>query len=143
MGSKTRIATGTLKPLTLLYVGHIGQSTFFLTKIAGLAWPAVCMLRLHQRQVNGSFLKRRGNPLLMGSQVKNKGYPNGLSPSLSSRGLDSRHDVAVAASPTTSCPLMVVWGTEVVCVYKGSQDQSPILFINIRRSLGLKGSAVG
>lgn len=51
-------------------------------------------------------------------------------------------NVAVAASPTTRCPLMVVWGTEVVCVYKGSQDQSPILFINIRRSLGLKGSAV-
>lgn len=46
--------------------------------------------------------------------------------------------MAVAASPTTNCPLMVVWGTEVVCVYKGSQDQSPILFINVRRSLELK-----
>lgn len=44
----------------------------------------------------------------------------------------SRHDVAVAASPTTSCPLMVLWGTEVVCVYKSRQDQSPILFINVR-----------
>lgn len=33
---------------------------------------------------------------------------------------------------------MVVWGTEVVCVYKGSQVQSPILLINVRRSLELK-----
>ena len=32
---------------------------------------------------------------------------------------------------------MVVWGTEVVCVYKGSQVQSPILLINVRRSLEL------
>lgn len=66
-GDKIRIATGTLKPLTLLYMGRTGQSTFFLTKIAGLAWPAVCTLKLHQRQANGSLLKRRGNPLLMGS----------------------------------------------------------------------------
>lgn len=71
----------------------------------------------------------------MGALAKSKGYPTAACHHCPPGALDcqhSRRDVAEAASPTTSCPLMVVWGTEVVCVYKGSQDQSPVLLVNIR-----------
>lgn len=58
-GDKIRIATGTLKPLTLLYMGAQASPRSFLLR-AGLAWPAVCTLKLHQRRANGSLLKRQG-----------------------------------------------------------------------------------
>lgn len=65
-GDKIRIATGTLKPLTLLYMGRTGQSTFFLTK----SWSGLASsLHAEAAPKTSEWVtsKETGNPLLMGS----------------------------------------------------------------------------
>lgn len=86
MGSQTRIDTGTLKPLTLLYMGHIGQSKFLTDGWSGLA--SSLHAEAAPKKSEWVISKETREPTPHGlSVVKNKGYPNGLSPSLSSRGL--------------------------------------------------------